>query len=325
MCIVIPVSIMTTPPKKPRALDPLRPFLQGGIAGVSSWLVIHPADVVKVRLQLGGARYSGTLAAFKAIAAEGGVRSLYSGLSAALTRQVTYTTLRLGLYSSLKERWSGDAPTGLGMKLAVGCVSGGIASAVSTPVEVSMVRMYNDGSLPARDRRNYKHVGDALVTIARGEGVRGLWRGAGPTIARSMVVNCVQLGTYDQATEVFRSVGIRALESGVPLHLAASLTSGLLYSIATLPIDSAKTRLQNQRALPDGTFAYRNMLQTLAKISRDEGLLALWRGFAPYFSRCGGYVQLIVVACLYRDVLLTRVLFVRCIDTPLRCFWRLNR
>jgi hypothetical protein len=37
--------------------------------------------------------------------------------------------------------------------------------------------MTADGRLPEADRRNYKHVGDALVRMVREEGLVTLWRG----------------------------------------------------------------------------------------------------------------------------------------------------
>lgn len=229
----------------------------------------------------------GFISTMRSISQTEGITAMYSGLSAALTRQVTYTTLRLGLYSSLRERFSsGDAPPSLSVKFAAGIVSGAVASAISTPVEVSMVRMYNDGAADVSKRRGYRNIFDALYRIARDEGVSGLWRGATPTVVRSMVVNCVQLGTYDQAKEM--CINRFQLRDGVGVHLAASTTSGFCYSVVTLPIDSAKTRLQNQHRLPDGSLPYRHLGHAIVRVSREEGILALWRGFIPYFSRCAG-------------------------------------
>ena len=42
--------------------------------------------------------------------------------------------------------------------MAVGAVSGGMAAFISCPAEVSLVRMANDNSLPAAERRNYKRL-----------------------------------------------------------------------------------------------------------------------------------------------------------------------
>ena len=67
--------------------------------------------------------------------------------------------------------------------------------------------MTADGRLPPAERRNYKHVGDALVRIAREEGILTLWRGAVPTMARAMVVNAAQLASYSQAKQSLMNTG----------------------------------------------------------------------------------------------------------------------
>ena len=55
-------------------------------------------------------------------------------------------------------------------------MSGAIASFIATPTELSLIRMTSDGRLPADQRRNYKHVFDALFRISKEEGVPALWR-----------------------------------------------------------------------------------------------------------------------------------------------------
>jgi len=56
-------------------------------------------------------------------------------------------------------------------RVAVGAVTGGIAAYISCPMEVAVVRMSNDSSLPFNDRRNYKGVVDTASRIIREEGV----------------------------------------------------------------------------------------------------------------------------------------------------------
>lgn len=210
------------------------------------------------------------------------------GLSAALTRQITYTTLRLGLYTSLREKWASEhnGLVSTSAKFGIGMLSGATASAISTPVEVCMVRMYNDGASSAvkgATPRGYRNIVDALYRIGRDEGVRGLWAGAGPTIVRSMVVNCVQLGTYDAAKEQILASSITNGKDSVGVHLIASTVSGFCYSVATLPIDSAKTRMQNQRRNKDGSLPYRNLMQAIVKVGSEEGVRSLFRGCVLHF------------------------------------------
>lgn len=255
-----------------------------------SWLFIHPADVIKVRMQLSTTNphptippYRGLFHAASVITRTEGIAAMYSGLSAALTRQLTYTTLRLGFYATLRAKVE-DADGGLAMwkKFGVGMIAGGGASAISTPVEVAMVRMYADGAKEEGKRRGYRNVGNALWRIGTEEGLRGLWSGVGPTVGRSMVVNCVQLGTYDQAKETYRKFGV---PDGIGLHGLASATSGLVYSTVSLPIDNAKTRMQEQGK----GGRYKGLVGSLITVGREEGVRSLWKGFVPYFSRCAGH------------------------------------
>lgn len=61
--------------------------------------------------------------------------------------------------------------------------------------------MQADQTLPAAERRNYKHVFDAFGRICREEGVTSCWNGATPTIARAISLNVAMLVTYDECKE----------------------------------------------------------------------------------------------------------------------------
>ncbi len=273
------------------------PFVRGGLAGVIGWLPIHPADLIKVRMQTAGPNspnplYTGPAHAFRSVLQKSGVRGLYSGLSAGLTRQVFYTTLRLGLYDTLRARTEGALTPA--QKLGIGLVAGGLASLASTPVEVSLVRMQADATLPPAARRQYRHVGDALWRIGRDEGVVGLTRGATPTVARAMIVSAVQLGVYDIAKETL--MNLTGLDNCVRIHIAASLTSGFTYSVVTKPIDLAKSRMMNEVVKQGEERRYRNIVQAIARIGASEGVTNLFKGFVPYFARCGGHTVAMFLA-----------------------------
>ena len=100
--------------------------------------------------------------------------------------------------------------------------------------------MTSDGRLPPAERRNYKHVGDALVRMVREEGILTLWRGAVPTMARAMVVNAAQLASYSQAKQSLMATGY--FSENIALHFCASMISGLVTTAASMPVDIAKTR-----------------------------------------------------------------------------------
>lgn len=62
-----------------------------------------------------------------------------------------------------------------------------------------------------------------------------------------------------------------------------------MMQICTIPLDTAKVRLQLQKkAVAGDTVAlpkYRGMLGTVATIAREEGLTALWKGIVPGLHR----------------------------------------
>ncbi|RZC43236.1 mitochondrial 2-oxoglutarate/malate carrier protein [Asbolus verrucosus] len=267
-------------------------FLFGGSAGMGATLFVQPLDLVKNRMQLSGVKkeYPTSFHAVRGIIAKEGLFALYSGLSAGLLRQATYTTTRLGVYSWLFETFSDeDKPPGFLTKAALGMTAGVCGAFVGTPAEVSLIRMTADGRLPANERRNYKNVFDALIRMSREEGILTLWRGAIPTMGRAMVVNAAQLATYSQAKQTLMNTGY--FHDGILLHFCSSMISGLVTTAASMPVDIAKTRIQNMKTI-NGKPEYSGALDVLVKVIKNEGLFALWKGFTPYYFRLGPHTVL---------------------------------
>lgn len=65
--------------------------------------------------------------------AESGFLSLYTGLSAAILRQMTYTLIRFGVYEKIKEALSVHGPPSTGQLLLAAMVAGGIGGMVGNP------------------------------------------------------------------------------------------------------------------------------------------------------------------------------------------------
>ncbi|KAJ2940396.1 hypothetical protein O0L34_g75 [Tuta absoluta] len=274
---------MAAGPPKERYIPNALKFAFGGAAGMAATCVVQPLDLIKTRMQLSGGGKSSFAVAGEIIAREGFLK-LYAGLSAGLLRQATYTTTRLGVYNylfdSYRERNQGANP-GFMTKTLLGVGAGSIGAFVGTPAEVALIRMTADGRLPKEQRRNYRNVADALMRIVKEEGVLKLWRGATPTVARAMVVNAAQLSTYSQAREIFS----KYLAEGVGLHFCASMVSGLITTIASMPVDIIKTRIQNAAK---GT----SQVEVVTSLLKKEGFFSLWKGFLPYYARLGPHTVL---------------------------------
>ncbi|GMT14708.1 hypothetical protein PFISCL1PPCAC_6005, partial [Pristionchus fissidentatus] len=286
-------------------------FLFGGTAGMGATLVVQPLDLVKNRMQLSGTsgkkEYRSSIHALTSIIKNEGVRTIYTGLSAGLLRQASYTTVRLGIYTWLFEKFSSEthAPSFI-KKASIAMTAGAIGAFAGTPAEIVLIRMTGDGRLPPEQRRNYKNAFEAIARIAREEGVTTLWRGCVPTVMRAMVVNVAQLATYSQAKESLTASGL--LPPGIAVHFAASMISGFNTAFVSMPVDIAKTRIQSMKII-DGKPEYKNAGDVILKVVRNEGVFALWKGFTPCYMRIGPHTVLTFIileqmnGAYYRHVL----------------------
>ncbi|XP_039309659.1 mitochondrial 2-oxoglutarate/malate carrier protein [Solenopsis invicta] len=240
-------------------------------------------DVLKIRMQVSHDTLRDTaLRTFYT----GGVCGFYSGLSAAILRQLTYTTSRLGIYNTLLD--IGEQHFGYlnyVTMISIGMVAGVIGSFIGTPADMILIRMVADENLPPEKRRNYKNAASAIFNVWKTEGFSGLWRGAVPTMGRAAIVNGAQLGTYTRAkmllrdTDLFSATGY--IQNDIPLQFTAAMMSSVITCFASIPVDVAKTRIQNwrQSTKPPGVMAM------IIKIAKTESVMSLWRGLLPYYSR----------------------------------------
>jgi len=102
---------------------------------------------VKTRMQISGAgsgkkEYRSSLHCIQTIVSKEGPLALYQGIGAALLRQATYTTGRLGMYTYLndlfRERFQ-RAP-GITDSMAMGTIAGACGAFIGTPADIDFQR-----------------------------------------------------------------------------------------------------------------------------------------------------------------------------------------
>lgn len=286
---------------QPHELSPAVIFTTSGLGGCLGWAIVHPANTVAVRWNLAGMQ--GKKFHFKTMIQESGWMSLYDGLAAGVLRQVFYASTRFGLFETFRD-WLHQyrGKTDFASRVGVGAITGGIAAFVSCPMEVAVVRMSNDSSLPAEERRNYKNVFDTATRIVKEEGVTAFWRGSAPFVQRAMMVGVFQVATLDQFKVMYAHY-LHQKKNSIPNVFCAAMTSGLLYSIATMPLEASKNRMASQKVdKVTGELPYRTTLQTIRTVTQKEGFLALYNGFLPYYVRCGGHtVSMFIIVQMLRD------------------------
>ncbi|KAG2697255.1 hypothetical protein I3843_07G097200 [Carya illinoinensis] len=270
-------------------------FYHFGTSGLSVAVatgVTHPLDVLKVRLQMQLVGQRGPLTGmgklFFQVLKNEGTRSMYLGLAPALTRSVLYGGLRLGLYEPSKNvcNWAFGS-TNILVKIASGAFSGGIATALTNPVEVLKVRLQMNPNL----RRG--PIGE-LQRIISEEGIRALWKGVGPAMSRAAALTASQLATYDESKRIL--IRRTPLEEGFPLHLIASMVAGIVSTFITAPMDMIKTRLMLQRQSKE-VGSYKSGFHCAYQVLRTEGPRGLYKGGLAIFARLGPQTTITFILC----------------------------
>jgi len=289
---------MASSQKKPNgSLSTTVNFATAGIGGLMGWVVVHPFNTLGIRMNLSASTKEKSISFLnfsRSIVRTEGLSALYDGIGAGLLRQLFYATSRFGLFEVFRDAWANYRPMDFAGRLTCGVLSGAMAAAISCPAEVTLVRMSNDAALPLEQRRNYGSVMQAFSRILSEEGPATFFCGVGPFVNRAMLVGAVQVGTYDQFRQTYKSLGVKNETLNV---FYASMTSGFIYSVVTMPFETAKNRMAFQKPDPQtGERLYKSAIQSIRLIASREGPLQLWSGFPPYYLRCGGHTVLMFSA-----------------------------
>lgn len=127
---------------------------------------------------------------------EGGARGLFKGLAPTLAREVPGNAAMFGVYELLKQRFAGGPDTsnlGRGSLIVAGGLAGGTFWFSVYPTDVVKSVLQVD------DYKNPKYSGsiDAFRKILASEGVKGLYKGFGPAMARSVPANAACFLAYE--------------------------------------------------------------------------------------------------------------------------------
>ncbi|MEE6473249.1 hypothetical protein FKM82_009911 [Ascaphus truei] len=267
-------------------------FVGAGTAACVADLFTFPLDTAKVRLQIQGeclsekstkvVQYKGVFGTLTTMVKTEGAASLYNGLVAGLQRQMSFASIRIGLYDSVKQFYcSRSENSGVSCRLLAGCTTGALAVTCAQPTDVVKVRFQAHIKVLDGNRR-YNGTVDAYKTIAKEEGLRGLWKGTLPNIARNAIVNCAELVTYDLIKETL--INEHLMTDNLPCHFVAAFGAGFCATIVASPVDVVKTRYMNSTA-----GQYKNALNCALTMVVKEGSTAFYKGFIPAFLRLGSW------------------------------------
>ncbi|KAI1139276.1 mitochondrial carrier [Hypoxylon sp. FL0543] len=197
-------------PRGSRDLSYAQYFAAGSFAGVANSVISGPIEHVRIRLQTqphGPARlYAGPLDCVRKLAAHGGVlRGLYRGEAVTVWREaaaygtwfLTFEYLMNADAARNRVRRS-EVPS---YKVAFyGGLAGEALWLASYPFDVVKSKMQTDGF--GKEMR-YRSMRDCFAQTWRAEGMRGFWKGIGPTLLRAMPVSA---GTFAVVEATMRAI-----------------------------------------------------------------------------------------------------------------------
>uniref|UniRef100_A0A0K0EC10 Mitochondrial carrier protein n=1 Tax=Strongyloides stercoralis TaxID=6248 RepID=A0A0K0EC10_STRER len=262
-------------------------FWFGGFASCIGGFITHPIELIKVHLQTQQIVKYGIIGAIKNVYKLDGLLGFYSGITGNLLRQATSSATRFTLYDILKSNFGNGKNTTFLMRTLFAIASGGIGGFFGTPADKSCVRMMNDSKFPYKERRNYKHVFDAIYKMAKKDGFLSLFKGWECGIIKGSVLTVGQAAIYDQVKLILLETGF--FEDNFLTFFVGSFIAAGIATILIQPIDTIKIRIMNSE--PDVFKGYIDCFVYTLKL----GPLAFYKGLVPAFVRVIPYTMIILI------------------------------
>jgi solute carrier family 25 iron transporter 28/37 len=192
--------------------DPARAAVCGAVSQFTHDLFLTPADVVKQRMQLGCS--SSISRCFTNIVRREGAAALFRSMPTTLAMNVPFGSVLVATNESLKHALNLDESSlSLPLYFVSAGISGGIAAAVTQPLDVVKTRLQTQDCL-AHDskpstsssvpvlRPKYSGFVGTFKTIMREEGASAFLHGLAPRVLYTMPAAAICWGTYDSIKSI---------------------------------------------------------------------------------------------------------------------------
>ena len=158
------------------------------------------------------------------------------------------------------------------------------------PFELVKIRLQDRAQ-----RHLYRGPMDVVRKIVADAGYTGLFRGLPTTMVRHILWNGGYFGSIPTIRSYLRPP--KNDSERVQNMLISGTIGGFIGTVLNTPADVVKTRIQNVSPVPGQPPKYRGFVQGCARILREEGPGALYKGFVPKVVRLapGGGLLLMVV------------------------------
>jgi hypothetical protein len=292
--------------------DSAVPLLASSTSGIFARLTCHPLDTCKARLQIQGSgaspKYKNLLDTLLQTYRVEGLRGLYRGFGVTIVGSAPATCMYLTSYDVAKDMLNSSvfAENQFLSHFSAGMIAETFSCVLWVPIDVTKERLQiQEKAGKGVPTTNYKGSIDAVHTILRTEGFRGIYKGYGATVASFGPFSAFYFMFYEQikSTSINLYYGTNSDKIRDPpfwLHLINSSTASMLASFVTNPLDLVKLRLQVQRGSGSSVThtwgEYEGMLDGLRQITIKEGFNGLFRGVGARMAFHGPSIA-ITISC----------------------------
>ena len=286
------------------AVNFLQDLAVGGTAAAISKTLVAPIERVKLLLQVQAAskqiaeadQYKGIVDCFIRIPREQGIFSFWRGNLANVIRYFPTQALNFAFKDTYKKIFlSGvDKKTQFWRYFMGNLASGGAAGATGLcfvyPLDFARTRLAADVGKDAASRE-FTGLGNCLTTIARRDGLKGLYQGFGVSIQGIIVYRAAYFGSYDTAK------GMLPDPKNTPIVIswliAQTVTTGA--GIISYPFDTVRRRMMMQSGRSKEDRMYKGTIDCWRKIYKQEGGNAFFKGaFSNILRGTGGALVLVL-------------------------------
>ncbi|RKF72548.1 Mitochondrial 2-oxodicarboxylate carrier 2 [Golovinomyces cichoracearum] len=276
-------------------------FAAGAIAGVSEILVMSVLprrSKISIAGQLQSNKgsqtnsYTGMLDCFRKIARTEGLSRFYRGIEAPVLMEAPKRAIKFAandFWGKFYRDLFGVSKVNQPLSVLAGATAGASEAFVVVPFELIKIRMQDKASA-----RKYTSVTDCLIKTVKIEGVLSLYNGLESTLWRHILWNSGYFGCIYQVRELLPKTELKGRQ--VLYDLLSGAIGGTFGTILNTPMDVIKSRIQNSSRIAGTVPKYSWAWPALGTVFREEGFLALYKGFLPKVIRLGpgGGILLVV-------------------------------
>ncbi|KAJ3247229.1 Fe(2+) transporter [Chytriomyces hyalinus] len=170
----------------------------GACATIAHDGLMTPFDVIKQRMQIeSGARFSGLQSCASHILKTEGLRAFYVSYPTTLLMNIPFHMIHFSSYEYVKKSLNPTGEYDPKSHCVAGGLAGGMAAALTTPLDVVKTVLQTKGSSEDAAVRNVKGLNDAVALIRRQSGWRGFFRGIGPRVMTHVPATAISWTTYE--------------------------------------------------------------------------------------------------------------------------------